>query len=60
MTRRDYALIAEVLSALGKDAGHCFDDHTDRIAIADRFADALRLNNPNFDRSRFMEAATAI
>lgn len=60
MTRKDFVLIAEVLKKLGQDEAHCFDSHADRIAIADRFADALRQTNESFDRGRFMEAATSL
>lgn len=54
MTRRDFQLIADVLS----------DDGTPRLTddqlrvLALRFADALAGTNQHFDRDRFMAAAT--
>lgn len=60
MTKRDFVLIANVLQSLGKDEAHCFDNEDDRKAIAARFAGMLAATNPNFDRDRFIYAATAI
>lgn len=48
MTRKDFQLIAEVLS--NRD-----DEPKDIIS---RFADRLASTNPNFDRQRFIDVAT--
>ena len=56
MTKKDFQLIAGVLSSLCTDAAQCFDDEADRRAIAQRFADALGDTNPRFDRAKFLDA----
>ena len=53
MTRKDYQLIASVLSNFATD-GTPTDD---RDAIAYDLADALGADNPRFDRERFLVAA---
>jgi hypothetical protein len=49
MSRRHFELIAATIKALPAD---CYG--SDQIAKA--FADALRAENPRFDRSRFLKA----
>ena len=53
MTRKDYALIAAVLAKFGAD-GVPVDD---RDSIAYDLADAFAIDNPRFDRERFLIAA---
>ena len=48
MTRKDFILIAKVLSSA---KNHELIGH-----LAERFADALRGTNANFDRERFIRA----
>ena len=52
MTRKDYQLIAEVLN-YSLDA--IIDDMALK-ALASNFADELALDNPRFDRARFLAA----
>jgi len=57
MTRKDYELIAGVISSMYKD----FDcspaeDTVSLSAIADGLADALKNTNPRFDRDIFLTA----
>ena len=54
MTRKDYELIAGILSSL--------DDIVDEYTlegIAEAFANALEDTNPNFNAERFIARATA-
>ena len=54
MTRKDYNLIAEAIELARSEA-----TEPQRDAIywaANRIANALRRNNPRFERARFMEA----
>ena len=53
MTRKDYVLIANVLNQFTAEGGIV----TERDAIAYDFAHALALENPRFDRERFLIAA---
>jgi hypothetical protein len=53
MTRKDYQLIASVLSQFTGDQG----DVIDRDAVAYDLADALAADNPRFDRERFLIAS---
>lgn len=53
MTRKDYELIARVLSNFVGDGG----DVIDRDALAYDLADALGADSPRFDRERFLIAA---
>jgi len=50
MTRKDYQLIAGVL----KDSQ--VRNQTATLALTVRLADALALENPRFDRARFLTA----
>jgi hypothetical protein len=52
MTRKDYVLIAEVLKNFKGDGG----DVIDRDQISYRLADTFALENPRFDRDRFLVA----
>lgn len=54
MTRKDYVLIAEVLKNFPTYTEQPTDD---RDAMAYDFADRLALENPRFDRTRFLIAA---
>lgn len=69
MTRKDYQLIANTIAQfnrdLAKDANGALTDTAraiisgERIAsqtIAHRLSYEMRLDNPNFDRKRFIEA----
>ena len=53
MTRKDYVLIADTLARFTADGG----DTIERDAIAYDLADALALDNPRFDRRRFLVAS---
>ena len=52
MTRKDYNLIAEVLSY----SLNAIIDDMALEALASNFADELALDNPRFDRARFLAA----
>lgn len=53
MTRKDYVMIAEVLKKFVGDMGDVID--RDRICLD--LADAFALDNPRFDRERFLVAS---
>jgi hypothetical protein len=53
MTRKDYQLIADVLSKFTAEGGVTIE----RDAMAYDLADALALDNPRFDRERFLVAS---
>jgi hypothetical protein len=53
MTRKDYELIAAVLTNYSDDKGVVIE----RDAIAYRLADALAIDNPRFNRKMFLVAA---
>jgi hypothetical protein len=53
MTRKDYQLIATVLSNFATDG----EPTDDRDALAYDLADALGADNPRFDRRRFLVAS---
>ena len=53
MTRKDYQLIAAVLTNYSDDRGVVIE----RDAIAYRLADALAIDNPRFNRKQFLIAA---
>lgn len=53
MTRKDYQLLASVLSSFATDGAPT----DDRDAIAYDLADALAADNPRFNRDRFLIAA---
>lgn len=53
MTRKDYELIARVLTNYSDDEGVVIE----RDAIAYRLADALAIDNPRFNRHKFLIAA---
>lgn len=55
MTRKDFELIAGVLASLDPDVL----TNEQHQWIAEAFADRLAETNPNFDRERFMAAASA-
>jgi hypothetical protein len=50
MTRKDYVLIAKTIN----DAYYLDDNY--KLTIARDFADELGLDNPRFDRDRFLAA----
>ena len=59
MTRKDYEKIARVLREYKSEA----DSHsnspwrnTARVELVSRIADMLALDNPRFDRTRFLKA----
>jgi hypothetical protein len=51
MTRKDYVMIAQVIS---ESQGLTRSDIID--TVAERLADALAIDNPRFDRARFLAA----
>jgi hypothetical protein len=53
MTRKDYELIAKVLKDFTGDSGDVID--RDKIALS--LALALELDNPRFNRERFLVAS---
>jgi hypothetical protein len=53
MTRKDYQLIAEVFANFGKII---ILEETIGADIARNLADALKADNPRFDRARFLAA----
>ncbi len=57
MSRKDYELIASILLELGDAGALCFDDPSDRVAIALAFAKKLKRANSRFDTRRFIEAS---
>lgn len=50
MSKKDYVLIAETLNS------YPFTNDLDKVNLANRFAAALRVTNPAFSTSRFIEA----
>jgi hypothetical protein len=50
MTRKDYVLIARNIEQA------YYLDETQRNTIAQDLADSLSMDNPRFDRARFLEA----
>lgn len=53
MTRKDYQLIADVLAKFTAEGGVTIE----RDAMAYDLADAFALDNPRFDRARFLIAS---
>ena len=53
MTRKDYVLIAKVLSNYTAEGGVTIE----RDEIARALADAFAVENPRFDRTRFLKAS---
>ena len=51
MTRKDYVLIAQIIAEMGP-----WD--TDKWSVAEAFAKRLDATYPNFNRERFIAAAT--
>lgn len=64
MTRKDFTLIAKVVAEFEPPFSPCNEFISDDIhqtedtreALAHRFANVLKYENPNFDRERFMAA----
>ena len=57
MQRRHFESIAATIKALAlPNADTCRLEECDRTLVAYRFADMCRLENPNFDRARFLKA----
>lgn len=52
MTKKDFKLIAKVLE--------CLDENTSRGDIIERFAEALKTENLNFNIDKFREACNYI
>lgn len=50
MSKKDYVLIAETLNA------YSFTDAQDKVNLASRFAEALKVTNPAFSKGRLIEA----
>lgn len=57
MTRKDFELIAKVLADLNSDFNNGDDDTVSLSLVATELADALKAENPRFDRERFLIAA---
>lgn len=55
MTRKDFELIADVISAVRTETGGTVDGILDNLTR--KFADVLYGTNPRFDRGRFERAA---
>jgi hypothetical protein len=55
MTRKYFEMIAQAVDSLTRDG---IIHPAESIAVAFRFADAIEGTNPNFNRERFLEAAT--
>lgn len=60
MTRKDYQLIAEVLSNLNDDFNNGGSDEVSLALVAGNIANALQLENPRFDRNRFLVACGVV
>ena len=57
MTRKDYVAIAKVISSVPSDTP---DEDAIRAAIAHGLADYMEQDNPNFNRSKFIEACSEV
>lgn len=57
VTKQHFQAIADVLRELGTTGVRCFDNHDDRRAIAQEFAELFARHNPRFDYSTFITAA---
>ena len=57
MTRKDYIAIAKVISNAPSDTP---DEDAIRAAIAHGLADHMEQDNPNFNRSKFIEACSRV
>ena len=57
MTRKDYVAIAKVISSVPSDTP---DEGAIRAAIAHELADYMEYDNPNFNRSKFIEACSRV
>lgn len=55
MTRKDFELIAEIISNMPETDSGLYSKQD----VAFAFADSLRLTNPAFSKQRFYEAATS-
>jgi hypothetical protein len=55
MTHKDYVLIAAALKSSSEDGAFSIDEMVRNIAH--RLAESLALDNPRFDRGRFLKAA---
>ena len=56
MTRKDYVLIADVLSDLMSDFNNGGDDSCSLSIVAEELARALQADNDRFDSARFLTA----
>ena len=56
MTRKDYELIAVVISNLSADFTHGGEDTVSLSLVAEELAIALAATNPLFNRDRFIAA----
>lgn len=56
MTRKDYELIAKVLKDLNDDFNNGGADEVSLALVAEELATALALDNPRFNRARFVSA----
>jgi hypothetical protein len=59
MTRKHFELIAEAIRGMPNLGATSADQHFKRqVLMAHHFADRLRATNADFDRARFIAAAT--
>ena len=63
MTRKDYVLIAQIVAS-GINYEKNFNNNSDAQkaleALAITFSDVLAIENPRFDRARFLEACAVL
>lgn len=59
MSRKDYQLIAYRLALLAKQAPTKRDKNIVLCVVASALADTLAMDNPRFDKDRFIEACNA-
>lgn len=58
MTKKDYELIAKAIRASRYDIRNTQEDKQTIDAVADALAYYLKIDNPRFDRNKFMQAIT--
>ena len=56
MTKKDFALLAEMIRFMGLEEPVRKDRETLRVYLAKEMADTLAGTNPRFDRERFLRA----
>ena len=56
MTRKDYVLVAEAINSVRCETREAGRDDLPVFSVAHRLAHRLKLDNPAFERARFMAA----